>query len=134
MIKWRTGYNTGVEEFDLEHQKIVQLLNEMFRVVRDKLDPAKVEDVIEALIAYSQKHFAAEERAMAEACCPELDEHRREHGKLIQSVSAYRQRLEAGDQKVAGELYLFLREWLLHHIMETDRKYAAYLLPGKEES
>ena len=36
VIKWRDGYNTGVAQFDMEHHKIVELIDSMYAAIRDK--------------------------------------------------------------------------------------------------
>ena len=36
VIKWRESYNTGIEQFDMEHHKIVELIDAMFAAIRDK--------------------------------------------------------------------------------------------------
>ena len=34
VIKWRDSYNTGVEQFDLEHHKILELIEVLYEAVR----------------------------------------------------------------------------------------------------
>ena len=82
IIKWRDSYNTGVEQFNSEHHKIVELINMMFLAVRDKADQEVTEKVCSEILSYAEYHFVNEERAMKEANYPDIDQHITEHERL----------------------------------------------------
>ena len=73
------------------------------------------------------EHFRDEEEAMAEITYPNLDEHKAIHGKLLNEVTTYKKRIDNNDEEVVQEFYLFLRDWLLIHILEEDMKYKLVL-------
>ncbi len=126
LIKWRDSYSVGVEQFDRQHVKLVELINEIFMVVLHKKSVAPLHDSIETLIEYTQFHFADEEAAMEKAGYPLLDAHKQEHAQLEQEVLMFYDQVKNGEE-VVTEFYQFLREWLLNHIVESDMKYAEYL-------
>jgi hemerythrin-like metal-binding protein len=131
-IKWRDSYNTGVEQFDQEHRKLVELIDTMYHAVRDKSDAAVIVQVWRDLMAYTSSHFTNEEQAMAAASYPELEAHRREHARLKEQAEGFRARIEGNAPGAATELYHFLREWLIKHIQESDHKYGPYLKGMRE--
>ena len=127
LIKWRDSFSVGVELFDNEHKMLVDIINEMFVIVRDKkgLDHLPVQ--INKLIQYTQEHFADEEEAMAKVDYPALEAHKAAHAKLLHDVTVFKQRAENGDEQVITTFYHFLRDWLLTHIVEEDMHYKPFL-------
>jgi hemerythrin len=127
VIKWRESYSTGVEQFDKEHHKLVELINAMFEVMRDKRELEAVEKLLDELITYTQYHFDNEEKAMEEASYPGLAEHREEHEKLKAEAVNFKSRLKEDVENGTKNFYIFLREWLTKHILECDMKYGEHL-------
>jgi hemerythrin-like metal-binding protein len=127
LIKWRESYSVGVEQFDNEHRKLVELTNKMFVIVRDKQGIMALSDSVARLIDYTQFHFASEEAAMEKANFPNLAAHKKLHAELEQEVTAFRERLQTEGEAVSTELYHFLRDWLLLHIVEEDKQYTELL-------
>ena len=95
-------------------------------MVRDKKGPNELDQPLSKLIQYTHDHFAAEEKALEKINYPQLEEHRQEHNKLKQDVATFHERVKQGDASVVTEFYSFLREWLLDHIVESDKQYTQY--------
>ncbi len=127
LIKWRDSYSVGVEQFDNEHRKLVELINRMFVIVRDKDDVSAVSDAVGRLIDYTQFHFKSEEAALQQAGFPNLGAHKKQHAELERQVIAFQQRILTENESVRVEFYSFLREWLIKHILEEDKKYTKFL-------
>lgn len=125
LIKWRDSYSTGIEEIDDEHKFLVKLINNIFIAVRDKNEQASGL-TLDELITYTQVHFDHEEKLMAKANYPNLEEHKIIHKKLLEKVNEYKYLLENSDAKILQELYIFLREWLMDHIMKEDMAFKVY--------
>ena len=51
IIKWRDSYNTGIEAVDLEHRKLVELIEVIYTNVRDK----EPKDVVDIWIVWKSK-------------------------------------------------------------------------------
>ncbi|HEB50248.1 MAG TPA: bacteriohemerythrin [Desulfobulbus sp.] len=128
LIKWRDSYSVGIDQIDQEHKKLVELINEVFIVVRDKGHAETLNSAVDTLVEYTGYHFAAEEKAMEEARYPDLDKHREEHQRLEKEVVGFQQRLAVEGDAIRTEFYHFLRDWLIHHIVECDMLYSAYLV------
>lgn len=124
IIKWRESFSTGVEQFDQEHHKLVELINEMFLVLRNKADQEEVEKLLTELIAYTQYHFDNEEKAMEDANYPELTEHKKIHEALKTQALEFQDLLQEDLNNGTKKFYRFLRDWLTNHILECDMKYS----------
>lgn len=126
-IKWRESYNTGVEQFDNEHHKIVELIEVLFQAVRNDND-SEVEKAVSELVEYTEKHFAGEEQMMEKAGFPGLEDHRQEHIKLADQAKEFQkiQQSEMSYEEIR-KFYHFLREWLVDHIVGCDKKYGEFI-------
>ncbi|WP_456385815.1 bacteriohemerythrin [Desulfolithobacter sp.] len=135
LIKWRKAYSVGIDRFDRQHVKIVELINEIMLVVLHKKSENQLHDNIESLIEYTRSHFAEEENAMESSGYPHLSEHKQEHAMLVQQVLVFHERIKNKDN-VVTEFYQFLRTWLLDHIVTSDMKYGGFLMSraGRSET
>lgn len=127
IIKWRDAYNTGVEQFDREHHKIVELINTMFEVVRDTGSKEITEKACSDILEYTVYHFSNEEQAMKDAEFPGLEEHKAEHGRLKAEAERFTAIIHDTFPEGVADFYRFLREWLVDHIQDCDQKYSPYL-------
>lgn len=126
-IKWLDFYNTGVELFDREHYRIVELIDTMFSALLEKKGQEVFEKVCEELIAYTEYHFAHEEKAMAMVNYPGLEEHIADHKWLRQQAENFQETIKNNFPEGSKELYVFLRQWLIDHIQIVDKQYSSYL-------
>lgn len=126
IVKWRDSYSVGVKQFDEEHKVLLELINEMFVIVRDNQDVAHLDAAVKKLILYTQEHFADEEQALEEIDYPALNDHKGLHSKLLEDVRVYKKKVDEKDEEAVLNFYHFLRDWLLTHILEEDMLYKDY--------
>lgn len=67
---------------------------------------------------------------MRQAGFPESEAHRSQHAAFVARVTEMADRLSSGRLLLSIETTSFLRDWLLHHILETDRELARHLIAG----
>lgn len=127
IISWKDCYATGIAQCDAEHQELVKRINALYEAIRSKETEQAVPETIEAIISYTIEHFDHEEELLKTQEYPDLEEHLKEHAELKEKVADFKQRLEAGEEQLHLKLFNFLREWLLHHIVETDIRYGEFL-------
>ncbi|RUM44741.1 MAG: hemerythrin [Desulfocapsa sp.] len=127
LIKWRDSFSVGVQRFDDEHKVLLNIINEMFVIVRDQKSVEHLVIEINKLIQYTQEHFTEEEAAMAEVGYPALEKHKEIHKNLLKDVTVFKKRVDEGDEQAITTFYHFLRDWLLTHIIEEDMKYKPFL-------
>ena len=132
MIKWRDAYNTGVEQFDMEHHKLVELIDLMFFAIRDNSDKVATERVCQDLLSYTAYHFDNEEQAMKAVKYPDLENHIAEHTRLKNEATKFQTTISNNFPAGRNEFYRFLREWLVHHIQECDKKYGPFIKGAAE--
>jgi hemerythrin len=126
-IDWNEGLTVGVKQFDEHHKYLFELLNKIHISFDDNGQQDDSEAIIDELIAYSTYHFAAEEGLLSEHNYFDLLSQEKEHKYFTLKVLEFKRDIISGKNIYSTELLWFLGNWLLHHIMETDKKYSAQL-------
>ncbi len=127
LITWSNQLAVGVQEIDTQHQKLVQLINGL----HDHMLAGDANDimgkVLDRVIDYTGFHFSTEERLMAEHGFPESAAHKNEHQKLVATAVDLQTKLRTGQAHITMETMKFLRDWLQHHIMQSDKAFGTFL-------
>lgn len=127
LIAWSNQLSVGIQEIDTQHQKLVQLINGL----HDHMLAGDANDimgkVLDRVIDYTGFHFGTEERLMSEHGYPESPEHKHEHQKLVATAVDLQAKFRSGHAHITMETMHFLRDWLQHHIMQSDKAFGAFL-------
>jgi len=81
--------------------------------------------VVAQLLTYSTAHFGGEELLMEAANYAERTAHAGEHAEFLAHIRQIQRALDEGDEEVALEAALDLRQALAAHMNDADRKLAA---------
>ena len=124
---WTDEMLIGVEFQDREHKKLVQMINDLYRAVKQGRTREKLGEILEGLALYTVEHFGNEEEAMDKYGYPDSVDHKAQHAALIENVHNFVTEFNAGDSEIGPELMGFLRTWLADHILQTDKQMAKWL-------
>ncbi len=132
-IIWSTDLVTGVDEIDDQHRILVKTINDAGVQLAGNRDAALLEQITRDLLSYAIYHFETEEELMAQyhytgAHPEEAAAHHQQHRSFSAKVVAVREGLKTGTPISREDLLSFLNGWLVGHIMNTDKKLAAFLL------
>lgn len=122
MLTWRPEYSVGVKALDMEHRKIIAMINDL-EEARSFERQAVGRDVINRIAVYVDRHFRAEEDAMRSAGYPRLEQHMQSHDAFTRKVLNLRGRADLDVE----ELRTLLMNWLVEHIMKADQDYSGCL-------
>lgn len=128
VISWKKCYEVGIATFDDEHHALVRVINDLYVALREKRGDEALSELLDVLVEYTEKHFEHEELHMDKYKYPEMEEHKQAHVILRQRIVDFQQKVGAGKVGVSPELMSFLREWLLEHIVETDKMFGTFLI------
>ena len=127
LMTWTDKYVLGIQSIDTQHQKLVEMINEL----QDAMLAGKANDqtgkILDGLVRYTVTHFAHEETLFAKHGYADSTAHKAEHDKLQQQVAEFQTQFKAGQSKLSPQLMNFLRDWLNGHILGSDKKYAPFL-------
>ncbi|MBF0344478.1 MAG: hemerythrin family protein [Nitrospirae bacterium] len=127
LITWSDSLSVHIKEVDSQHQRLVQLVNDVFDAVNAKKGNDILKKVLNELIDYTKYHFATEERLMNAHDYPERVKHKEEHDDLTKQVLDFQKKFKEGKAMLDILLMNFLKEWLIKHIIGSDKKFGPYL-------
>jgi hemerythrin-like metal-binding protein len=87
--------------------------------------PNSLDSIVDELVSYSNYHFTAEEQHMRDIGYKDIDKQIIEHKEFTQKTLQLKQVIDKNDIEHTKELIVFLGSWILHHVMEDDKKYSA---------
>ncbi|WP_136524377.1 bacteriohemerythrin [Geomonas ferrireducens] len=127
LVEWDETLTLGVQRIDADHEKLVEILNRCYSALMQHDHTHELHDIVVELLDYTQYHFGTEEALMRAARYPAAKAHTAAHRTFIKSIHNFRDRFEAGESFVAIDVLVFLKDWLVAHIQNTDRSLAQYV-------
>lgn len=112
---------------DVQHQEMVELLNEMHDAVLAGADRQIMRGLLQRLKQHCTEHFETEERLFEQYEYPGRVAHKGKHDEMCEQVQSVTREFEAGQPVLTETLVKFLQTWLDHHIKGSDRLYASFL-------
>jgi hemerythrin-like metal-binding domain len=126
-MTWSDEYVVGIAKIDSQHQRLVELINELYDGMRAGKGGAILGGIIAELKDYSVQHFKTEEELFDRHLYPEAKAHKAEHDAFIAKVSAFQADYQAKKIGVTLDILNFLVDWLKDHILKSDKSYAPFL-------
>jgi hemerythrin-like metal-binding protein len=127
IITWKSCYETGNATFDAEHRALVNALNDLHVAMREKRGDEVLLPLLTTLNTYIRKHFQHEEETMLRYRYPGMEAHIKAHGSFKNTVKDFQEQVLTGYSGLSPELYKYLRDWLLNHIVKTDSQFGNFL-------
>lgn len=127
LITWSDTLSVKVKQFDDQHKKLVDMVNQLFDAMKTGKGNQVMGDILKQLIAYTQTHFAAEERLLKQYAYPDFEAHKKEHNALVIQVLDLQKQFQEGKPVLTQNIMTFLRDWLSKHIQGDDKKYGVFL-------
>lgn len=122
-LKWdAASMATGVEEVDEQHQKLIEHLNELFRLMREGHGKDGIDEFLGFLGDYADTHFRHEEACMMAHRCPVASSNKIQHLQFMRIFSGFRRRLqqEGPTSSLAIDVQQSVGDWIRNHIIKTD--------------
>lgn len=132
-LVWSDNLATGIAKIDEQHKVLVATLNEAHARLKGAPNKDLLDEITRNLLSYALYHFETEEDLMAEygylEACPENEHrHQEEHRSFSKTVVDLRKNIQEGQLVDRDELVTFLSQWLVNHIMKTDKHLGAFLI------
>ena len=128
-IEWDESYSVNNPEIDEQHKKWIAIYNN----IHDTLTGGDIapltnltENSLEAMHDYACTHFNFEEEYMEQINFPDIVAHRRIHRDFENKIYRYTRDVKEGKTLLNTSLLKIIRNWLLEHILNEDKKYSAY--------
>lgn len=118
---WSATYSVGNVQIDAEHQRLIELANDVATFAGSGEKLLRIKGAIVALYDNVKTHFQHEEEYMFQLGYPQYEEHQKFHEGIIAEMNAI--------MKHSGNLdtlvYKFKRlmnAWVLEHILTEDSR------------
>jgi hemerythrin-like metal-binding protein len=136
-IVWNEQLATGIDKIDQQHRILINLFNEANTKLTVNNNAEFLEQTTRDLLSYALYHFETEEELMQkygyiEGKIADFDTHIQQHRSFSAKVVAVRNDIKAGILISREELLSFLNNWLINHILNTDKRLAAFLLTSEQ--
>jgi hemerythrin len=127
-VEWTDEFSVGIDEIDHDHQRLLELLNDLYDALEADAGREIVGNVLEGLVFYVSYHFAHEEGLFLRTNYPGYKGHRRQHQALRVTIKEIQEGFQLGETDGLPQQVLeFLKNWLYEHILRSDRAFSAYL-------
>ena len=118
-------FRTGIDFIDNEHQELFRIIeranNLVKALVSDSYDD--IMSILGELEDYTKFHFSEEEEYMESIHYEGLEAQKRAHAAFIDRLEQVDpDEIDANPQEYLNELLEFLLNWLINHILYTDKK------------
>ncbi len=131
-MPWSKALSVGMPAIDEQHHWLVDTMNRLHSELASREpDRAEVAQVLEGLMDYTVNHFVAEEVLFERYSYPQAQAHKALHDQFTRKVMQLLTEHEAG-KSLGGEVVALLKEWLVQHIMGTDKAYVPFLTAVQE--
>jgi hemerythrin-like metal-binding protein len=126
---WSDKLVTGISEVDEQHQRLVELINEVGSLCTQDAGSDKIKPVLDQLVQYTQYHFKNEEQLMRQysVSAPHQQHHLKAHEAFCEQVTLAIGIIQSSPQStmnLLAQLLNYLTRWLLQHIMVEDLRMA----------
>lgn len=137
VIVWNDQLVTGISTIDEQHQILINLFNEANTKLATNNSSEFLEQITRDLLSYALYHFETEEELMqkynyAEDNSEDVDSHIQQHRSFSTKVVDIHNDIKAGILISREDLLSFLNSWLINHILNTDKRLAAFLLASEQ--
>lgn len=127
LFTWDDTYSVKVARCDNDHKKLFSFINDLHDAMAHGKGADAVQHTVQQLLDYTKSHFSAEEALMEKAGYADLPAHRAQHEVFVKQIQQFQKELQTTKTGKAVAVIEFLKEWLLKHIMQTDKRYSADL-------
>ncbi len=140
LLVWNEELVTGVAEIDEQHRILVNSINEVNTRLSNLPANAEIlEKITQDLLSYALYHFETEEELMQEfdyarSHGEDFTTHQHQHRHFSATVVSAREDIKTGRLISREDLLTFLNNWLINHILNTDKKLGAFIVEKQEKA
>jgi len=126
LIQWTDELSVQIDSIDAQHKKLVDIINAMHEAMQVGKANDFMRRILADLTAYTQDHFAYEERLFKRHGYAQAAVHHDSHAILIEQLKELQGQMEQG-RAISIKVFSFLKKWLSEHILKEDRQYSQFL-------
>lgn len=128
MYEMKDEYLTGIESIDKEHRVLFEIADEIYQLCVNEFVPDKYDHIvnlIQKLKNYTIVHFQHEEEYMESIHYKRMFTQKIQHDNFRRKLDTLDlEMIDDNQEQAIEDLLKFVTDWLVEHIMETDKRIA----------
>jgi hemerythrin-like metal-binding protein len=128
IIVWDDSFSVGIKKIDQQHQELVRIINCLVENEDAAGHSEPIAQVLDRMTKYAVYHFETEEKLMLDYAYPETESQRASHTQFKTKTAKFCLDAVQGKETLPDELLNYLRDWLVHHILQEDMKFKPFFL------
>jgi hemerythrin-like metal-binding protein len=124
---WNQSYSVGVLQFDIEHQRLILLLNDLYNAKKQGKAQERVPVIINELVDYTFNHFVNEEKLFTKFQYPLAKPHIEKHNEFRKKLQEVKQQMASGYTGLGDNVIDLMIDWIKNHIQKTDKLYTDFM-------
>ena len=135
IVQWEAKYATGIEIIDIQHKKLVDLTNELYRAClsRDASVEEMFKEAMGRMVEYVRYHFSEEQDLLQRINYPDYHDHKKQHDTLVMQILSAAKGYNEGKKFVPNNFVRTLKDWVFGHIAVSDKIYSGYVHEQKKK-
>jgi hemerythrin len=126
-FEWQPEYCVNVATVDEQHQQIFAMAKVLYAALFEGVKTSEPEKLFPRLIEHTALHFQTENKLMVENGYPGFALHAKRHEQIIRALSEFAAFYAAKGMTPKKEVGIFLKDWVMTHILTDDRRMGTYL-------
>ncbi len=126
-IVWNKKFELGVDFVDKQHKRLCDLINNLYTAMQKNEGKESLAKIFKELGDYTVRHFNDEEKLFDAHNYPASAQHKKAHEVFVKKLVHFKEQAESGHAMLGVDLLEFLKDWLLKHILATDKLYVPYV-------
>lgn len=126
LLSWKPAYALGIPSVDLEHQQMIELINQAHARLDSASGQAINREAVSAMLgeihAGIAAHFALEERLMRAAGYAGYTAHKDDHEQLLEQILDMMDVYAADPEQGRQQLSRSLSDWFGNHFSSFDAR------------
>ena len=128
-FEWDGSLSIGVDLIDEQHKMLIEKLGDLSEALRKSVEHNEILKTLEFMMDYTDFHFTAEEKTMADHDYPGLEFQQQQHAEFKVTLNNILEdfKEEGPTKSLATSVNVFLLNWLIDHIKGVDLKLGEFL-------
>ncbi|MBU0712838.1 bacteriohemerythrin [bacterium] len=124
-ILWSDYFSVNNEFIDGQNQKMIAIINDFYESIQKGSTVSETESILNRLEDYASAQHPYEEELMKSINFSELEAHQQAHVDFNKRLMNEHQKYQQNRSTYpVHDLSSFLKEWLVNHILQQDKKFA----------
>jgi hemerythrin len=129
MLRWKQDYLIGIDQVDVQHEKLFEIAERAYQLLKDEFRTDKYDEIVkilEELKEYTIFHFKFEEEYMMSIGYKKFFSHKVQHNDFMEAINnADLNNIDKNQEEYILGLLEFVVKWIDEHILSEDKLIAA---------